>query len=145
MTKIEKSLKDLIENSGLLFYGTETLQENGRTIYRVLIKSDSRAISIDDCVEITQIISPFLDVEEPLSGEYYLEVSSPGIERKVEGVDKFKLSIGDKFNIKLKNDDIYKGILLSVDSSSVTIDDKSIGETKISLGDIKRAKTYFEF
>ena len=44
-------------------------------------RKDRRAVSVDDCAELSRLISPILDVEDPIAGEYDLEVSSPGIDR----------------------------------------------------------------
>jgi len=145
MTSFERSLKDLIESQDLNFYGIENIKENDRNIFRVLIKSPKGTVSIDDCVRVSNVLSPFLDVEEPMRGEYNLEVSSPGIERKVETMEHFRLSIGEKFEIKTRDDSVYKGVLKSVSNDELTVDDKSIGDIAISFSEIKKAKTYFDF
>jgi ribosome maturation factor RimP len=145
MTKIEKNLKNLIEmEEDIKFYGTETVKENDRTIFRVLIKTPNRHVSINDCVKISEIISPFLDVEEPINGEYTLEVSSPNIERKIEKPEHFKLSINEKFQITTK-DSKYKGILKFANNEKIIIQDKAIDEIELFYNDILKAKTYFEF
>ena len=80
---LENDIRKLVESIGLKLYDTTTVSENGETIYRVSVVSDE-GITLDRCVEATHLLSPLLDVTPPVSGEYRLEVSSPGIERKLK-------------------------------------------------------------
>ena len=79
---LEESIKLAVESLGAKLYDITTTKEHDRNIFRVLVTADG-GISLDKCAEISRMISPILDVDEPMSGEYILEVSSPGIERKL--------------------------------------------------------------
>jgi len=136
----------MIEAEGFLFYDTQITKEHDQTIFRVLItKENNGNISIDDCVKVTHIISPFLDVEEPMSGNYTLEVSSAGIDRVLEKPRHFQLSIGKDVQIITDEKDKYLGKLLKVKGSKIVVDDKSVGEIELQMSEIKRAKTTFSF
>jgi len=145
VNKIEEMLKNMIEAEGLKFYDTQIVKEGDETIYRVLIQKEGGSVSIDDCVNITNIISPFLDVEEPLSGQYNLEVSSPGIERKLEKPRHYQLSIGEEVEVTTNDKTKYKGKLIDVDDSGITIQDRVTDSVKIEFEDIKKGKTIFSF
>ena len=81
---LESDIKSVIESLGLRLYDISTLSEHEETIYRVNISSPKEGgVSMDEVVEVTKLISPLLDVTPPVRGEYRLEVSSPGIERKL--------------------------------------------------------------
>ena len=80
---LEESIKLAVESLGANLYDIVTTKEHDRNIFRVLVTTPN-GISLDKCAEISRMISPILDVDEPMNGEYTLEVSSPGIERKLK-------------------------------------------------------------
>jgi ribosome maturation factor RimP len=148
---LENQLKNMIEAEGLKLYDTEIVKEGEKTIFRVLIIRPNGSVSINDCVNITNIISPFLDVEEPVSGKYTLEVSSPGIERILTKPHHFELSIGNIIKVQVKNSNPskFKGKLISVDKNSdndfqftLQIDEV---QKSFLLSEVKKAKIVFEW
>ena len=141
---LENDIRKLVESIGLKLYDTTTVSENGETIYRVSVVSDE-GITLDRCVEATHLLSPLLDVTPPVSGEYRLEVSSPGIERKLKTLDHFRYSVGEKASVTLKSKEQYRGTLLRVEDETIVIDDEAVGETAFPFDDVSKAKTYFEW
>jgi len=135
----------MIEAEGFRFYDTQITKENEQTIFRILITKDSGNISIEDCVEVNHIVSPFLDVEEPMSGKYILEVSSAGLDRPLETPRHFQLSIGQNLKITTSDKSKYIGKLLKVLDNHIILDDKSVGETQIQFSDIRKSKIHFSF
>ncbi len=149
-TKIEEALQKIIESdseNGLIFYDTAVLKENETTIFRVMIKRQNGNISIEDCVKVHDLISPFLDVEEPLKVAYNLEVSSPGLERKLEKPRHWSFSIGENIEMTLRDKSLVSGKLVEFDSvnliAKITQENNVIVE--ISLSDIKKALVIFKF
>ena len=140
-----KTLKSLVQSCGVSLYDTETVTENDHKIYRVYIISPD-GITLDKCTEVTKILSPLYDVEPPVSGEYFLEVSSPGIERKLTSAHHFKNSIGELVKIKHTELGKLKGKILDADENTVTILDKKDKEEKqLAYSDILNAKTYYSW
>ena len=90
------------------------------------------------------MISPILDVDEPMSGEYILEVSSPGIERKLKKKEHFISSVGEKVRVKDFATDIYKGELIFADEEKIVLKTE-FGEEEITYDNILSASTYFEW
>ena len=124
-------------------YDTEVVTEFEKRIFRLYITS-KEGISLDKCAEVSRILSPIFDVEPPLEGEYTLEVSSPGIERKLLKPEHFTASIGEKVKIKLKDKEKFIGILESFENNLASI--RAENELKsISLDSIEKARTYFEW
>jgi len=142
------TLKKVIEDCGVKLYDTEIVNENDEKIVRVYIVK-KEGITLEDCTKVSQIISPLLDLEPPVSGEYRLEVSSPGIERKLTKLDHLKLSVGELIKATIKEDDKsrkIKGELLSVDGDKIKVFDKNTKETKeFSYSDLIKAKTYYQW
>ncbi len=141
---LESDVKTMVESIGLGLYDTMVLSENGETIYRVSVTKEG-GVGMDDVVAATKLISPMLDVTPPVSGEYRLEVSSPGIERKLSKLSHFESSLGEKVALSLKDKTKYRGTLLHVKDATITLDDAEAGEVSVEFDDISKAKTYFEW
>jgi len=140
---LEESIKLAVESLGASLYDITTAREHDRNIFRVLVTAEG-GVTLDKCAEISRMISPILDVDEPMSGEYILEVSSPGIERKLKKKEHFISSIGEKVRVKDFATDIYKGELIFADEEKIVLKTE-FGEEEITYDNILSASTYFEW
>ncbi|MCD6433047.1 MAG: ribosome maturation factor [Sulfurimonas sp.] len=147
---LQSDINSLVKSVDLELYDTTVVNENDETIYRVSvisteIKDGKRAgVSLDSCVELTHLISPLLDVTPPVSGDYRLEVGTPGIERKLTNIGNFSKSIGEKVSLLLNDKEKIRGILTKVEGSKIFVDvEQEISE--VEFNDIVKAKTYFEW
>ena len=140
---LEESIKLAVESLGANLYDIVNAKEHDRNIFRVLITAEN-GISLDKCAEISRMISPILDVDEPMGGEYILEVSSPGIERKLRKKDHFLGSVGEKVKIKNFAMEIFKGELISADNEKIVVKTE-FGDDEITYDSILAAATYFEW
>ena len=141
-----QNLEKLVKECGVELYDSEITSENGRTIYRIYI-TKSGGVNLDDCEKVSRLLSPIFDVEPPVSGDYVLEVSSPGLERKLEKIGHFNSSIGElvKFTALIDGENKkLKGKILDTNEDEITFEiDGDFAKIKIS--DIKKAKTYIEW
>ena len=140
---LEIQIAKIVESNGLFLYDIETVTEFDETIYRVLVTKVG-GVTLDECADISYELSPFLDVNPPMSQRYRLEVSSPGIERKLKKPLHFKNAIGEKVKLKIVGGDKLKGTLKSADDNGIVVDTKS-GEESYNYGDLNTCKTYFEW
>ena len=141
---LESDVKKMVESIGLSLYDTAILNENDQTIYRVSVTAPG-GISLDKCVEASHLISPLLDVTPPVGGDYRLEVSSPGIERRLKTLDHFVQSIGEKVVFSTIDKQKYDGELISASNDEIVIKTKEGTEQKVPFRSISKAKTYFEW
>lgn len=141
---LESDVKKMVESIGLSLYDTAILSENDQTIYRVSVTAPG-GVSLDKCVEASHLISPLLDVTPPVSGDYRLEVSSPGIERRLKTLAHFTQSIGEKVVFSTIDKAKYEGDLIAVENDEITIKTKEGEEHKVPYRSISKAKTYFEW
>ena len=140
---VMKQITKIVESCGVSLYDTEIASEFDKKIFRIYITSQE-GINLDKCAEISRILSPIFDVEPPLDGEYLLEVSSPGIERKLIKPEHFTASIGEKVKIKLKDKEKFIGILEGFENNTLRVRvDQELKE--ISLDALDKARTYFEW
>lgn len=136
-------LSSLIEQCGVKFYGVETQSLPSKTIYRIFITKDG-GVNLEDCEKVSKLLSPIFDVEPPVGGDWILEVSSPGLERRLTSIENFANSINELVKITSKNNENLSGKILNVKNDEITLQTQN-GETIINFNDIKKAKTYIEW
>ena len=140
---LEIQIAKIIEANGAFLYDTEMVTEFDETIFRVLVTKVG-GVKLDLCASISHELSPFLDVHPPMSEAYRLEISSPGIERKLTKTVHFENAIGEKLKIKTINSDKLKGTLISADNNGITIKTKS-GDESYTYNELNSCKTYFDW
>ncbi len=140
---LETQIAKIVEANGAALYDTEIVTEFDETIFRVLVTKVG-GVSLDLCATISHELSPFLDVHPPMSQRYRLEVSSPGIERKLTKPVHFKNAIGEKVKLKITGADKLKGILKSADNNGIVVETKQ-GDESFEYGALGTAKTYFDW
>ena len=146
-----KIVRELVEpfakELGLEIWDVRFLKEGADWYLRIFIDKDG-GVSIDDCVDLTHAINGPLDEADPIEQAYFLEVSSPGIERELRTDEHISLSIGQKVKAKLfaaKNGSKeFCGMLSSFDGDNVVItvdgNDVSLSKSEIS----KLETVYFD-
>lgn len=143
--ELEESIKLAVEGCGVDLYDIVQTKEHKVNILRVYI-SHKDGVNLDKCAHVSRMISPILDIEEPIHGKYNLEVSSPGIERKLKTLHHFKCSIGSDIKVKEYSTEVLKGKLLDVsDDGIITIEDIDDGKQKVKFNDILSASTYYNW
>ena len=142
---LEESVKITVEGCGVRLYDITTAREHYDNIYRIYISSPD-GISLDKCAEVSRMVSPLLDINEPMNGKYKLEVSSPGIERKLKTLNHFLGSVGSNVKIKEYSRESLKGELVEVlEDGTITIKDKDSKIQTTKFDDVLSASTYFEW
>ncbi|WP_115005844.1 ribosome maturation factor RimP [Xanthomonas campestris] len=106
-TEIANLLGPTVESLGLELLGVEYLPAPGGATLRLYIdvplaEQPDRIINVDDCERVSREVSAQLDVEDPISGNYTLEVSSPGVDRPLFTLDQFARHVGESAKIVLK-------------------------------------------
>lgn len=140
---IYDNIEKIIQSLGASLYDIEVVSEFDETIFRVMITKQG-GVNLDDCAEVSRELSPFLDVNPPIENEYRLEVSSPGIERKLINPKHFIQSIGEKVKLKITEVGQVIGLLKDANEKEIVIEVN--GETKIfTYPQINKARTYFEW
>jgi len=140
---LDEQITKIVKANGANFYGTELAQDDGHKIFRVYITKEG-GVSLDLCAEISNELSPFLDVNPPMHDAYFLEVSSPGIERKLENPTHFISAIGERVKFKVHGGEKERGKITSADESGFTISKKG-EDVRFEYSNISKAKTYFEW
>ncbi len=140
---LNEQIEKIVKANGADFYGTETAQEDSNTIYRVYITKEE-GVTLDLCADISHELSVFFDVNPPMHGAYFLEVSSPGIERKLEEPRHFMSAVGERVKFKINGGDKEKGIIVSADEKGFVVSIKK-EDLRFEYSNISKAKTYYEW
>ena len=139
--KIEKLVKPIISELLYELYYVEYIKENGDFYLRIYIDKEEGRISLDDCAAVSGRVSEILDVEDPITDAYYLEISSPGLNRGLYTEEHFKKFTGREVLIKLTSSingvKSVKGILKDVLEDCIVVEAET--EVKISKEKIKYA------
>ena len=140
---LNEQIEKIVKANGANFYGTETAQEDSNTIFRVYITKEG-GVKLDLCADISHELSVFFDVNPPMHGAYFLEVSSPGIERKLEMTRHFISAVGERVKFKINGGDKEKGLMTTADEKGFTIEKKG-EDVRFEYCNISKAKTYYEW
>jgi ribosome maturation factor RimP len=129
LTNLEQKLTDMlkpaVEATGFELLGLEFVRAGRHSTLRLYIDHEN-GITVDDCADVSNQASAILDVEDPISDEYTLEVSSPGLDRPLFTAPHYEAVVGETVNVKLnipqdgrRN---FKGTLLSVEEDMLNIE-----------------------
>lgn len=145
--KVEELLKDKIENIGYELYDVEYIKEGPNYYLRIYIDNE-KGIDLNDCEKVSNEINETLDQADYIKDQYYLEVSSPGIERILRKEKHLEKNIGKQVEIKLYKKDNkgkkeYTGKLEKYDNDSITIETNE--KIQIERKNIAQIKTVYEW
>ena len=145
--KVENLIKKNIEDIGYELYDVIYLKEGKNYTLRI-VRDNEKGISLEDCEKVNNEITDILDEADYIKDQYFLEVSSPGIERLLRKDWQLNKYIGSKVEVNLfKKDENgfkeYIGILKQVDEEYLTIKQDNT-DYKISRKDISQVKTIYE-
>lgn len=123
--EILEKITPLIENTAMRYnlipIEIDFSKENHKWFLRIFLYSYEKDITLDDCENVTRSLNDYLDELIPV--KYYLEVSSPGLERKFKSDKEFLIFKGRRISLKLKqaldgeSEKIFKGEILDYDTN----------------------------
>lgn len=139
-------LAPVIEAMGYEFWGLDYVQGRG-AVLRIFIDAED-GITVDDCAAVSHQVSGVLDVEDPIPGEYNLEVSSPGMERPLYTLEQFAMYVGDQVQMRLlapvAGKRRVKGLLDAVEGEELVV---KVGEEvlRVPFSQVDRANLVATF
>lgn len=135
------------DEMGIILWDVEYVKEGSKKILRITIDSEE-GIDINTCEKFHRTIDPMLDEADPIDESYYLEVTSPGIEREIKTDAHIEMCRGEKVEIKLyapkNNSKAYTGILVGTNDGKVVLEFN--GENiEFEKNEIAKMQTVFDF
>ncbi|MCY7295929.1 ribosome maturation factor RimP [Alteromonas sp. a30] len=144
MSKFDEKLTEMltppVEALGFELIGIEFVRAGKHSTLRLYIDSPN-GITVDDCADVSHQVSAVLDVEDPISTEYNLEVSSPGMDRPLFKEQHYLDIVGQEASVRLRvpmgNRRNFKGEVVSVENGVVKL--KVDGEVfELVIGNIEK-------
>lgn len=144
--KVEQLLKNKIEQMGYELYDVEYAKEGKDYFLRIFIDKP-QGIDLEDCEKVNNEINDILDTADYIKQQYFLEVSSPGVEKTLRKDKHLEENIGNEVVAKLfkpieKKKEI-EGILKSYNQEQIVIN--NVQDVQIARKDISQIKTKFNW
>lgn len=125
-TEIEELVKPIVEELALELVEVEFVKEGRDWFLRVYVDTPEGNIDIDQCAQVSERLSEKLDEKDPISQNYYLEVSSPGAERPLKKEADYIQAIGQYVHIKtyeaIDGKKVFEGYLTSYTDEGAALD-----------------------
>jgi len=149
LTPLEARIADMtnpvIEDLGFVPFAVRMTSDSGQQIVQIMAEDPkTRRLGVDDCAKISRAVSAIMDVEDPISGNYRLEVSSPGIDRLLIRIEDYEFYKG--LEAKVESDTPaengqrkFRGRILGATNNTVKLDTDQ-GEAEIPFPTIVKAK-----
>ncbi|MGL4474309.1 MAG: ribosome maturation factor RimP [Shewanella sp.] len=142
-SKLTEMLLPAVAALGFQLWGIEYLQAGKHSTLRVYIDSDN-GINVEDCAAASRQISAIMDVEDPITHEYTLEVSSPGVDRPLFNAEQYGVYLGEDAKVQLTmpvdGSRNLKGVITKVDGQMLTLtvdgNDKLVAIDNIRKGNL---------
>ena len=146
--RVRELLFDIVLEAECYLWDVEYVKEGAEMILRVVIDSNE-GITLDDCERVTRAIDPVLDEADPIEDAYYLEVSSPGLERELRTDDHIYACEGWEVEVRLfapiDGSKVFNGILGPLtEDGSVTIETEG-GVRTFAKNTVAKITTVFHF
>ena len=141
---LDKLLTPVIEGMGYEVVRIMTIGVQNPTLQIMIEPQDQRNLNVDDCAKVSRAISAILDEKDPISGEYTLEVSSPGIDRPLTKPQHFARFAGYEAKIEtaetIDGRKRFKGKILALENGRLIKFDMDNTEYSIPFDAISKAK-----
>ena len=101
VARVKNLIEPTVNALGVQLWGVEHVSQGKFSLLRIYIDREE-GVTIDDCEKVSRQVSALLDVEDPIAGEYTLEVSSPGIDRPLFTLEQFRQYVGEVVSIRTR-------------------------------------------
>ncbi len=122
--QLEALIAPVVVGLGYQLWGIDYSSQGRHTVLRVFIDAEA-GITVDDCAAVSRQLGGVFDVEDPIAGEYSLEVSSPGMDRPLFTLEQFIQYVGHKVQVRLRTPfegrRKFSGLLKGVEDEDVVI------------------------
>lgn len=140
--QLEEMIEPVVNGLGCQLWGIEKLSQGKYSVLKIYIDAE-KGIDVDDCARVSRQVSALLDVEEPLKGDYTLEVSSPGLDRRLFKLEQFDNYKGAQVKLSLRRPyegrRRFTGILCGIEEKDVVLRSDSNEEILFPFEQIERA------
>ena len=146
--KVEQLIKTRVEELGYQLYDVQYVKEGQNYFLRIFIEKENGDIDLNDCEKVNDGINEVLDSADYIRDQYFLEVSSTGIEKVLRKDKHLESNIGNKIEVKLfkpiNKQKEFIGNLKSFNEEEIILSLDNQTEIKINRKEISLIKTFFD-
>ena len=140
---MKELIEPVVEALGCRLWGIEQMSQGKRVTLKVYIEGENRNVDVEDCARVSRQLSSLLDVEDVVPGKYILEVSSPGLDRRLFTRDQFVECAGENIRISLRKpyegQVKFKGLLAGLEGDELILQTSEEEQVLFPLEQIDRA------
>lgn len=146
--RVATIIETVLSGAGFDLVRVKVNGQNGCTV-QIMAERPDGTMSVDDCETVSKLISPLLDVEDPIDREYHLEISSPGIDRPLVRLRDFSRWVGHEMRVEMEvpaaGRKRFRGLIEAVegDSALLRLEDAAEGQEPVvalPVRDIREAR-----
>lgn len=139
---LQELVAPLVADLGYEFVGLEYQSNPKHRLLRIYIDREDGGVNLDDCERVSREVSALLDVEDPIKGQYSLEVSSPGVERPLFTPEQFTRFRGEQAKVQLHAPENGRrklhGVIVRVEGNTLALAENGF-EIEVSIDNIQKA------
>ncbi|OGR44767.1 MAG: hypothetical protein A2X35_05570 [Elusimicrobia bacterium GWA2_61_42] len=141
-SKIESEVENTVASNGFELVDLRMASHNGKPLLQVYVDREAGGVLLDDCGALSEKLGECLDTNNFYADGYFLEVSSPGVDRVVKKEKDFKRFAGQQLKVRLKRpvngSRVYYGVITGFENGQVLLS----GDLKFSLEEIEEARLH---
>jgi len=141
-SKLETEVAKTLDQSGFELVDLKLASHNGKPLLQVFVDREQGGVLLDDCAVLSEKLGECLDANNFYENGYFLEVSSPGMDRVLKTEKDFKRFTGKHAKLRLKrpvnNSRVYYGDITGFENGQVLLS----GDLKFDLGEIDEARLH---
>ncbi|UCG78981.1 MAG: ribosome maturation factor RimP [Nitrospirota bacterium] len=145
--KVSKLAEEVADDYGVELVDVELLGSGRKMTLRVTIDAEG-GVGLDSCQKVSRELEALLDVEDPISGSYTLEVGSPGLDRPLKKIDDFRRFVGKLAKVvtldQVDGQNYFVGRIVDISGDDIKLELEK-GEMIINFDNIKKANLEVEF
>jgi ribosome maturation factor RimP len=139
----------VVTTAGLELVDVQYRPEGGRQVLRLFIDRPSGGVTIDELARISRELGHLLDAHDAVPGRYFLECSSPGLNRPLVRPEHFRRAAGQRVTVRSRTPVAgrrqFHGTLAAVGDAAITIEDPDAGRVELPFDDVERANVEYDF
>ena len=145
---VSELVSPVADEMGIIIWDVEFVKEGSKKILRITIDSEE-GIDINTCETFHRTIDPMLDEADPIDEAYYLECTSPGLEKEIKTYEHIEMCVGEKVELKLyapkNNSKSFTGKLLGLSEEGKIVIEFNGENVEFEKNEVAKMHTVFDF